>query len=94
MREGELFGIAIEDFDFGEKIVRVRGRSKKLGRSYIFALPKNDRERIVPLSDWTLQAVQEHIKKYPPRPCTLPWEKTDGKLRTYKILFRWHRTSG
>jgi integrase len=90
MREGELFGIALEDFDFDEKIVRVRRQVKRLGHSYIFALSKNDRERIVPLSDWALGIVQEHIRKYPPTPCTLPWEKADGKLRTCKILFRWH----
>jgi len=90
LREGELFGIALEDFDFDEKIIRVRRQVKRLGDSYIFALPKNDRERIIPLSDWAVEAVQEHIRKYPPRPCTLPWEKTDGKLRTCKILFRWH----
>jgi hypothetical protein len=31
-----------------------------------------------------------HIEKYPPRPCTLPWEKLSGKPLTCKILFRWH----
>ena len=90
LREGELFGLALEDFDFNEKIVRIRRQIKRLGDSYIFALPKNDRERIVPLSDWAVEAVQEHIRKYPPRSCTLPWEKTDGKLCACKILFRWH----
>jgi site-specific recombinase XerC len=39
MREGELFGIALEDFDFDEKIVRVRRQVKRLGHSYIFARP-------------------------------------------------------
>jgi integrase len=51
MREGELFGAALEDFDFDEKIVKVRRQIKNLGGSYAFALPKSDRERIVPLSD-------------------------------------------
>jgi integrase len=74
MREGELFGIAIEDFDFSEKIVRVRRQIKRLGRIYVFALPKNDRERIIPLSDWDIRAVRRHIEKYPPRSYTLPWE--------------------
>jgi hypothetical protein len=53
-------------------------------------LPKNDRERIIPLSDWAIQAVQRNIDKHPPEPCTLPWEKPNGKPRTCNILFRWH----
>lgn len=89
MREGELFGIALEDFDFGDKIVRVRRQIKNLGGTYIFALPKNDRERIIPLSDWDIQAVRRHIRTYPPRPYTLPWEKPGGKPHTCNILFRW-----
>ncbi len=79
MREDELFGIALEDFDFGEKIVRVRRQVKRLGNIYVFALPKNDSERIVPLSDWDIQAARRHMEKYPPRPYTLPWEKPGGK---------------
>jgi integrase len=56
MREGELYGIALEDFDFDDRIVKVRRQIKNLGGSYIFALPKNDRERIIPLSDWAIRA--------------------------------------
>jgi integrase len=73
MREGELFGIALEDFDFEKKIVRVRRQIKNLNGAYVYALPKNDRERIVPLSDWAIRAIQRHIEKYPPRAWTLPW---------------------
>lgn len=89
MREGELFGIAVEDFDFSEKIVCVRRQVKRLGNSYVFALPKNDRERIIPLSDWDIEVVRRHIATYPPRPYTLPWEKPGGKPHTCRILFRW-----
>jgi integrase len=89
MREGELFGISLEDFDFDEKIVRVRRQVKRLDSIYVFALPKNDRERIIPLSDWDIQAVRRHVEKYPPRPYTLPWEKPGGKPHTASILFRW-----
>ncbi len=90
MREGELLGIALEDFAFDDKVVRVRRQIKNLGGTYVFALPKNDRERIVPLSDWTIEAVRRHVAMYPPRPCTLPWENLNGRSRTHNILFRWH----
>ena len=94
MREGELFGLAVEDFDFDEKVVRVRRQIKNLGGVYIFALPKNDRERIVPLSDWAIRVIKRHIEKYPPRPHTLPWEKLTGKSHTCNILFRWYTDDG
>lgn len=89
LREGEIYGLALEDIDFEEKIVRVRRQIKKLGSDFIFALPKNDRERITPLPDWVAEAIQRHIEQCPPRPYTLPWEKLSGRLRTHNILFRW-----
>jgi integrase len=61
MREGELYGVALEDFGFDEKVVRVRRQVKRLDDLYVFALPKNDRERIIPLSDWDIQAVRRHV---------------------------------
>lgn len=89
MREGELFGVALGDFDFDEKILRVRRQIKKLGGIHVFALPKNDRERVIPLSDWTIRAIREHAAKHPPRPYTLAWERLTGKPHTCNILFRW-----
>jgi integrase len=67
----------------------VRRQVKRLDSTYVFALPKNDRERIVPLSDWGIQIVRRHVEKYPPRPYALPWERPGGKLHTCSILFRW-----
>jgi hypothetical protein len=39
----------------------------------------NSRERVIPLADWSIEAIQRHISKYPPRSCTLPWKKLNGK---------------
>ncbi|MEZ0074921.1 tyrosine-type recombinase/integrase [Planotetraspora sp. GP83] len=89
LRQGELFGLALEDIDFDEGIVRVRRQIKKLGRDHVFALPKNDRERMAPLPEWTATAIKRHIKVYPPLACSLPWEKLNGPLRTHNLLFRW-----
>jgi integrase len=88
MGEGELFGLALEDFDQEERIVRVRRQVKKIGCAFVFALPKNDRERIIPLSDWDVEVIRWHISRYPPRPYCLPWEKPDGKRHTCNLLFR------
>jgi integrase len=90
LREGELFGLAEEDFDLNdEKVLRVRRQVKKIGRVFVFGLPKNDRERTIPLSDWDIAVVRRHIAAYPPRPYSLPWEKPDGRMRSCKLLFRW-----
>jgi len=89
IRINEAMGVALEDFDFGERILHLRRQVKKLGTEHVYALPKNDREREVPLPDWVATAVKMHIAKYPPRPRTLPWEKLTGRPRSHNILFRW-----
>jgi integrase len=89
LRQGELFGLALEDVDFDEGIIRVRRQIKKLGRDNVFALPKNDRERMAPLPEWATEAIKRHVKAYPPLACSLPWEKLNGPLRTHNLLFRW-----
>jgi integrase len=50
MREGELYGLGEEDLDlyqYQQKVLRVRRQVKRVGRDFVFALPKNDRERII-----------------------------------------------
>ncbi|MFI6889123.1 tyrosine-type recombinase/integrase [Streptosporangium canum] len=89
MRAGEWFGIALEDIDFDEKVIRVRRQIKKLGSRFIFSLPKMDKERTVPMSEWVADYLRTHIDAYKPRPFTLPWEKLNGKERTHNLLFRW-----
>jgi integrase len=92
LREAELYGLAIEDFDFEEKIVRVRRQVKQARadrRVFIFALPEHDRERIVPLPDYSAREVRRHIEQNPPRPCTLPWQRPDGEPHTCSLLLRW-----
>lgn len=89
IRIGEGVGLALEDFGFEEKILHVRRQIKKLGTKHVYALPKSDLERDIPLPDWVAAAVRMHIAKYPPRPCTLPWEKLTGKPQTHRVLFRW-----
>jgi integrase len=66
-----------------------RQQVKQIGREFIFALPKNDRERVIPLSDWDVQVIRRHITRYPPRPYTLPWERAGGRPHTCRLLFRW-----
>ncbi|MEV4264564.1 tyrosine-type recombinase/integrase [Kribbella sp. NPDC049584] len=88
LRQGELFGLAEEDIDFEEMVIHVRRQVKKLGREFVFALPKNDTERTVPMSDGTALILKEHIEAREPRPYTLPWEKTDRRGRRQYVSSR------
>ena len=89
LRISEATAVALEDFDFAEQILHVRRQLNKLGDRHIYALPKNNREREVPLPDWAAAAVRIHLASHAPWSCTLPWEKLTGKTRTHNLLFRW-----
>lgn len=89
LREGEQFGLALEDVDFDAKVIHVRRQIKKLGKAYVFAPPKGGKTRVVPLSDWLAQVIRVHIANHKPRPLSLPWTTVDGKSRTHVVLVRW-----
>lgn len=57
LRQGELFGLSVDDFDFGLMLIRVRRQLKRLGKEFVFALPMNDKERFVPRSPVLAKAV-------------------------------------
>lgn len=79
MREGEVFALAAEDIDENEGVIRIRRQIKKLGNSYVYALSKSDKERIVPLPAWTAAVLRVHMAHNPPTPVTLPWERPTGR---------------
>lgn len=89
LRQGELFGLASDDFDFEEQVIRVRRQVKRLGKEYVFALPKNDKERIVPMSTSLAKMVKEHIERFGTVTISLPWEKLSGAVQDRALLFTW-----
>ena len=89
LRIAEALAVSTDEFDFGHHVLHVRRQLKKLGAEHVWALPKNDHERDVPLASWAEDAVLAYISKYPPRPLSLPWEELNGPLQSHKILFRW-----
>ena len=52
---------------------------KRLGREFVFALPKNDKEPIVPMSAFLAKMVKEHIEGFGTTTISLPWERLDGE---------------
>ncbi|WP_406300284.1 tyrosine-type recombinase/integrase [Embleya sp. NBC_00888] len=86
LRQGETFGIAEDDFDFERLVVRVRRQVKHMDGQLVFALPKADRTREVPMSEGIAEKVRAHLKVTPAVEVTLPWEKPEGKPTTVRLV--------
>jgi integrase len=86
MRQGEMFGLAVDDVDFLRKVVHVRRQVRLVGNVLCFAPVKNDKAHDVPLAESLVPVLAEHIRLYPPAAVTLPWDVPDGKLVTFTLL--------
>ncbi|TXS18277.1 tyrosine-type recombinase/integrase [Streptomyces sp. wa22] len=86
MRQGEVFGLAVEDVDFLARVVHVVRQVKLLRNRPVFAPPKGGKERDVPLPESVADALRAHLVKYPARPITLPWKSVDGKPVTATLI--------
>jgi len=89
LRQGEIFGLSPDDFDFEEGTIKVRRQLKRIGKEYVFSLPKSDQERFVPMPPLVAQKVNEHFERFSVLSCTLPWERVDGEPITVSLLFQW-----
>ncbi|MFD8319680.1 tyrosine-type recombinase/integrase [Kitasatospora purpeofusca] len=74
LRQGELLGLAAEDFDFDQGVIHVRRQLRAtLQGAFYFTLPKGDKTRAVPLTPRLGDRVRAHIEAFPPVATTLPW---------------------
>jgi integrase len=86
LRQGEAFGLAVEDVDFLRGWVTVQRQVKVVGGRLVFALPKGRKVRSVPLPSTVRDELAAHLAKYPARDVTLPWEEPTGKPITAKLI--------
>lgn len=86
LRQGEAFGLAVDDVDFLRRRVHVRRQVVRVGSAPIFAETKSRKERTVPLSPRAAEELAEHIRKYPPVAVTHPWRELDGPPVTARLL--------
>lgn len=86
-RQGELFGIAVDDVDFLGREVHVLRQVRRVGNRLVFAPPKGGKTRTVPLPETVGLRLAAHIAAFPPVEVTLPWVKPDGKPVTAALLF-------
>lgn len=94
MRQGEILGLAVENIDFLKRTVHVRQQVRLIRGKPVFAPPKGQRERDVPLPDRVGLALAEHVRAQPPRKVTLPWRTLDGRPRASALLFTGARSGG
>ncbi|WP_089154620.1 tyrosine-type recombinase/integrase [Micromonospora sp. NBS 11-29] len=88
LRQGEILGLSIDDIDFDGGWIHVSRQVKIVRCRLVFGLPKNDRDRRVPLPDSVGQALRQHIEDRSSVTLTLPWEHPASEERvTARLLF-------
>jgi integrase len=91
LRQGEIFGLAVEDIDYVKDVVRVRRQVKMVGKKLTFAPPKarkdDDAPREIPLPPDVKEALASHLRSYPAKSVTLPWRDPElGKPVTVHLI--------
>src|SRR5690606_25375400 len=72
LRQGEVFGLAVDDVDFLRGHVTVRRQVKLFADGHLeFALPKGRKTRVVPLPNSVRDELAAHLTPWPAVPVTL-----------------------
>jgi integrase len=87
LRQGEIFGLRVEDVDFLRRVVHVRRQVKLVRSRPVFAPPKGGRERDVPLPDVVSVALAEHLRRFPASEIMLPWRDHGGRPVAGALIF-------
>ncbi len=87
MRQGEVFGTAVDAVNFEADTLHVVEQVKRIGGVTVFAPPKGGKLRDVPLPGVVAARLREHMKTFPPVKVTLPWLVPDGPPVTRLLLF-------
>ncbi|MFF4350871.1 tyrosine-type recombinase/integrase [Streptomyces sp. NPDC001530] len=87
LRQGEIVGLAEDALDFEGGILRVVRQVKLIRGKAVFAPPKCNKERDVPLPSSVAEALRAHMDACKPVEITLPWRKPDGPKVSARLLF-------
>lgn len=85
--QGEVFGLAEGALDFEGQTLHVVRQIKHVEGRPVFALPKCEKERDVPLPDSVAGALKAHMGICKPVEVTLPWGTPEGPKVTARLLF-------
>lgn len=86
LRQGEVFGLAVEDVDWMRRVVTVRRQVRIVGSRLTFSLPKGRKVREVPLPESVLMLLASHLQALPAVAVSLPWDAPSGKLETARLV--------
>ncbi|GAA4656269.1 hypothetical protein GCM10023347_01810 [Streptomyces chumphonensis] len=87
LRQGEIIGLTEDAVDFDGERLRVVNQVKLIRGVAVFAPPKMDKERDVPLPSSVAEELRRHMKDHPPVDVELPWRKPDGPTVVRRLLF-------
>jgi integrase len=87
LRQGEVFGLAEDALDLDGRTLHVVRQIKHVEGRPVFALPKCEKERDVPLPDSVAYALKAHMDLCKPVDVTLPWGTPEGPKVTARLLF-------
>jgi len=74
LRHGETLGLSRDDVDLVAGVIHVRRQVRPVGGKLVFSLPKGNKTRVVPLSDYLAARIKEHMGSFPSVAVTLPWK--------------------
>ncbi len=85
LRQGEVFGLRVEDVDFLRRRVLVRQQVKLVKSRPVIAPPKGGKTREVPLPDAVAEAISEQVRRFPAGASGLVFVTRERKplVRTY-----------
>jgi integrase len=86
LRQGEVFGLAVEDVEFLGRTLHVVRQIKLVRGKLIFALPKGRKTRDIPPPETVATELAAHITAFPPLEISLPWETHNGAPTTARLL--------
>lgn len=86
LRQGEVLGLSPDDVDFLRGFVTVRRQVKIIKSQLVFALPKGDKERTIPLPSSVRDDLAAHLAAFPAQSVTLPWYDVTGTPTTVSLV--------
>jgi integrase len=86
LRQGELFGVSPDDIDREAGVLHVVRQVRVVDSRQVFALPKRNKTRDVPLARSVLCLVDEHLARFEAAAVTLPWRIASGEPTTVRLL--------
>ncbi|MFJ9807111.1 tyrosine-type recombinase/integrase [Streptomyces sp. NPDC101158] len=87
LRQGEIFGLGEDAVDYDAEVIHVVRQVRYVRGTAVFAPPKGNKERDVPMSRYVAGSLRRHSEEFEPVAVTLPWRTPDGPLVTVRLLF-------